>query len=359
MKNASGNRGEWSELYTFLKLLSDGKIYAADENLCRINDLCFPVTKILREEHPGDIIEYVTGPVIQISTPDGDRAEVAAVMVEAYARKLLDAISGMSGNLVSSSVEGLEDFLRSMFITKIKTGSRQKADITFEFFDINTGHRPTSGFSVKSRLGAPSTLMNASGATNFVYKIHGIGDREMQLINSIETYEKIIDRMQILYSHASRVEFIAVKNSVFGDNLCMIDSLMPDIMGHALVCRYRDNIKECRCLTDKLCEENPMGYNNPQIYRYKFQKLFCAFALGMLPASAWNGRDQASGGYIVVKTDGEPLAYSLHNRNAFEDYLLNSTYFEAASTSKHGFASVYKENGEYFINLNAQIRFKS
>jgi HpaII restriction endonuclease. len=30
-----GNKGEWSEIYTFLKLLADGKLYAADENLTR------------------------------------------------------------------------------------------------------------------------------------------------------------------------------------------------------------------------------------------------------------------------------------------------------------------------------------
>ena len=28
-----GNKGEWSEIYVFLKLLADGKLYSADENL--------------------------------------------------------------------------------------------------------------------------------------------------------------------------------------------------------------------------------------------------------------------------------------------------------------------------------------
>ncbi|RTK92254.1 MAG: HpaII family restriction endonuclease [Rickettsiales bacterium] len=27
------NKGEWSEFYTFLRLLADGKLYAADANL--------------------------------------------------------------------------------------------------------------------------------------------------------------------------------------------------------------------------------------------------------------------------------------------------------------------------------------
>ena len=29
----SGNKGEWSEIYIFLKLLDDGKVYAADKDM--------------------------------------------------------------------------------------------------------------------------------------------------------------------------------------------------------------------------------------------------------------------------------------------------------------------------------------
>lgn len=38
----TGNKGEWSELYTVLKLLADSKMYGADENLK-------PIWKCLRE----------------------------------------------------------------------------------------------------------------------------------------------------------------------------------------------------------------------------------------------------------------------------------------------------------------------
>ena len=31
-----GNKGEWSEAYAFIKLLGEGKVYAADENLKRM-----------------------------------------------------------------------------------------------------------------------------------------------------------------------------------------------------------------------------------------------------------------------------------------------------------------------------------
>lgn len=55
----SGNKGEWSELYVLLKLLSTGELYAADESLERIKDVYYPILKIIREEDEGKHLEYV------------------------------------------------------------------------------------------------------------------------------------------------------------------------------------------------------------------------------------------------------------------------------------------------------------
>ena len=43
------NKGEWSELYAFSRLLKEVKMYAADENVNMIEDEYFPILKILRE----------------------------------------------------------------------------------------------------------------------------------------------------------------------------------------------------------------------------------------------------------------------------------------------------------------------
>ena len=84
-----------------------------------------------------------------------------------------------------------------------------------------------------------------------------------------------------------------------------------------------------------------------------------AVALGMTAAREWNGREDADNGYIIVKTDGEVLAYHLFSRDAFETYLLNNTRFEKPSQDRHHFGKVYVEDSRKFLNLNLQIRFKS
>ena len=54
----TGNKGEWSELYALLHLLAQGKLYAADENVRKIDHTFFPIIKILRDEQADTHYEY-------------------------------------------------------------------------------------------------------------------------------------------------------------------------------------------------------------------------------------------------------------------------------------------------------------
>ena len=51
-----GNKGEWSELYAFLKLLGEGKLYCGDGALNRYDDKCYPILKIFRNDKRLQII---------------------------------------------------------------------------------------------------------------------------------------------------------------------------------------------------------------------------------------------------------------------------------------------------------------
>ena len=53
----------------------------------------------------------------------------------------------------------------------------------------------------------------------------------------------------------------------------------------------------------------------------------------MMPSKEWDGQYEANGGYVIVKEDGDVLAYYIYNRGAFETYLLNNTKLERGSTS--------------------------
>ena len=55
----AGNKGEWSELYAFLRLLSQGRVYAANEKVEKIDNVYYPILKIIREEQKGEIYEII------------------------------------------------------------------------------------------------------------------------------------------------------------------------------------------------------------------------------------------------------------------------------------------------------------
>ena len=46
----SGNIGEWSEIYTFFKLLADGKLHAANADLTLDPTSYYPIVKIIRQQ---------------------------------------------------------------------------------------------------------------------------------------------------------------------------------------------------------------------------------------------------------------------------------------------------------------------
>ena len=43
----TGNKGEWSEIYTLLKIISDKKLFAGDSDLNKIESLIFPTQRLL------------------------------------------------------------------------------------------------------------------------------------------------------------------------------------------------------------------------------------------------------------------------------------------------------------------------
>ena len=105
---------------------------------------------------------------------------------------------------------------------------------------------------------------------------------------------------------------------------------------------------------------NPLGFNfdtGHPFYSYKIKRFLTDVALGMMPSKVWTGELDSTGGFLVVKEDGEVLCYHIYNRNEFDDYLLKNTKLETASSTRHDFGTVFTENNLQYFKLNLQIRF--
>ncbi len=351
----SGNKGEWSELYTFLKLLNEGRVYAANERVEKMYELFFPILKIIREEHAGEKLEYVINEDdVSVQADSVELLKVPRAELGEKADYLLKEISRHSN---SFEIEEIAEYVNGIKVTKIKAPSSDTTDISMEIHDFHTGYKGVVGFSIKSEVGNAPTLLNAGETTNFVYKVTGISDNQMNEINSIDTASKIVDKMEQISRLGGTLTFFDVAHSGFRRNLIMIDSRLPEILGDLVLCHYQNNVKSLPELVEMLGKRDPLGFGETVVYSYKVKKFLCSCALGMKPAKKWDGIDEANGGYIIVKADGEILAYHIYNRNLFEEYLMKNTVLERASTTRHKYMELYKENGEMFIKLNLQIRF--
>lgn len=356
------NKGEWSELYAFSRLLKDGAIYAADENTNRIEDMYLPIIKLIREEFEGKPVEYFTGEVIEVIA---DNIKIATIEAKELAKEidiLLGKIFDGGATKGAFEISGVETFMDKIHITKVKAPSKDKADIVMQIHDVHTGYKPTVGFSIKSDVGSPPTLLNSGKNTRIRYSIEGLSDELTEKINALNKdncKNYIKERMSLLFAN-STVKFNQIKDNTFNDNLIMIDSLMPQLFGELVCMHYKhinDGVYDCKKLIELVSKDNALRYRSPEVYSYKFKKLITASALGMTPGKIWNGRDAATGGYIIIKKDGDVVCYHLYNRNFFEDYLLKNTRFDRPSADRHDYGYVYSENNKKYIDLNVQIRF--
>lgn len=364
----AGNKGEWSEIYALFRLLGDGKIYAADGNLERMPDTYLPIIKIIREENAGELCEYFTGEEIKITVNGEERLAVPSEEFTQNADFLISKLQTpeISKKKGSFEIHETELFMNKIFVYKIKAPSRAlnrkfggKADITMEVHDSNSGLQAETAFSIKSELGGGSSLGNASEATNFIFKVNGITDEHMDAFNAIDTPHKLIDRMNYLKSLGASLSYVKTYRQQASDNLLMIADNMEQIISRALYYYYWDGISSFQDVIDKLTEENPLQYPNAEfIYTKRIKDFLYACFSGLNLGNPWNGSRDVSGGYIVVKSNGEVLAYHNYIQDAFMQFLVKHCKLDKGGTKKHKYGIIYKENNEYFIKLNLQIRFK-
>lgn len=349
------NKGEWSEVYAFFKLLADGRLYCGDGHLNRYDDKYYPILEIFRNDAP-DRNAYiihsakksilVAGETIHIEIPQ-ERFRVEAA-------NLLETIKKIGGGEHEDTLK----FMREIDCGPVKAKSTDKADIRIVIHNLATGSKPELGYSIKSKLGGDSTLINSNkDASNFIFKIDGINDAQMRHINSLDKFKQKFDYIREVGGTWS---FSKVSGETLRNNLTMLDLGMARIVAACMEKYYSGQGSEVSVACRKVAQEDPLHINSPEgqpMYAYKIKQFLLAFALGMTVSSPWDGSFNANGGYIVVKEDGDVICYHFFDRNDLEEYLFNNTKFDTPSTTRHEFGEVYRVMDSYFIKLNLQIRF--
>ena len=355
----TGNKGEWSEIYTLLRLLGEGKVHAGDANLNKLS-LYYPIINIIREESKR--YEYKPDVNKNIVIIDEDGNEYLRISMNKFMEEssfLLDEIKANTNS--AFSIPQTEAFMKQIGCTKLKAPSKDKADIRIIIHDMRTNMKPLLGFSIKSQLGSPSTLLNPGDSTNITYKVIG-GYMSDQDINDINAIQDHMPRMQALLDKGYRLEYYDIEHLTFKNNLLFLDTCMPQFIGDCLLCSSMPaQNTSTKSLVEKVAINNPFNFTGKDIvafYEHKMKVLLIDSALGMTSAKEWKGKYDANGGYLIVKKDGDIVCYHFYNRNDVEDYLYHNTRFDRPSRSRYHFGSLYRNtDGNVCMKLNLQIRF--
>ena len=355
----TGNKGEWSEIYTLFKLLGDKQLFLGNKEIEKLEGIIYPILRVLRTENNGDFEYSIQDEIILIS---GGK-EVLKIAILEFKEKAKFLLQKIKENKERTfSVPEIEGFMKSINCISLKASSTAKTDITIVVHDQRTNQQPTLGFSIKSQLGSPSTLLNAGKTTNFIFKISNIKliKTEIEKINSITSRSKIMDRINSVLQSNGQFVFTKTEKQIFSNNLILIDSKLPEIISQIVYEFYSSDKSSVADLVQKININNPLNFdisNEHKFYEYKIKRFLTDIALGMMPSKVWTGQYDATGGYLIVKENGDVLCYHIYNRNEFEDYLFNNTKLETASSNRHDFGSIYEENGNLYFKLNLQIRF--
>lgn len=360
------NKGSWSELYVVGSLLAAGGAFAGDGMQRALRNRFLHVLRVVLEgPNPDESDEYLyQGELITHTRPFRARRDIRAEELRVALSGLLqDLRARQHGDFPSESGEKLLELLGRT--SPAASSSKRIYDLLLELYYPDQGeYGSLTGFSIKSQVGQPSTLLNASGSTNIVYRLSpqpSDGESIMESFNSARSFREAflvlrtqgIDAVYAGYQPSPRR-----LDSQFEQNLTLIDSQMPSIVARITKAYYQNSESSLAQLLDL---SFPKGSVGAEAVRFKVGEFAGAVAMGLRPNDVWRGDTNRFKGFAVLQESGEVLLYDISNIIELREYLLHNLKLETPSPTRHKFGKIYYDNadGYYKLKLNLQLRFIS
>jgi hypothetical protein len=335
------NKGEWSELYAFLKLLIEGFAHEADKDLKK-KPAKYDFVSLLRDD---------SGEMKVIPTRESHYGEEETVSRQSLISFTLELFSKIKSGDGAFELAEAKDVLSALGLERIKASATSKTDLLAKIKSPATGEEIDRGFSIKSQLGSPSTLINASSHTRFEYFLP-LPVNEIEQIWAADGAHGPQDKIRSLNQKGVVISSRGAISPVFRDNLSFWGNEFHSSVGLLFLEAY---LAGSRKISD-LCTGNVFG---SEAFKYKLKEFLAASALGMMPSKPWDGKHPVHGGYIVVGKNGELLVLSAEKGDDFRDYLFERSSFETPSSSRFQVASLTSVSDGSAMTLTMQIRFQA
>lgn len=349
---------EWCELYTFLRLLTDGKVVLGTAE-AKKGETHWPIAMIQREEHDGTRNYYIEGDTIRIEGEERDSKSIPREDFGIVAGLILQAVKSSSENDVAAP-DGVEEFLDEVSIFDLEAKTEDRTDFLVAFWHPEA---PLRGFNVRSRLSGMNPLLDGGRAANLKLEQSGVkfANPEVNNINALPASPtEVIDRMTMIERLGGVLKYSDVADRVFRSNLLMIDLHFPRVLAEMVRLMHLEDVARISELTEMIKQMNPLKIKDELIGKhcfceFKMKQFLMALALGMRPAKIYNGQDSAVEGILLLNGNGEVLCYHKSEKQVMEDFLFLNTRLEKGSLDKDKYGYLEKENGAYYFKLNAKI----
>lgn len=190
------NKGEWSELYVFLGIINDPRLFEANSELNIDKNKFITVKEITREEK-SKTKQYIftddNSSIILCVDGKTTKIEIDRGYLKKKIREILEEILNHHGR--SIEVPSSDEVMKKFQCEQPMALSKNKADLVMSVLNHMGTMEERVGYSIKSMLGGKSTLFNSSQSTNFTYEVIGCPINAEE-INSIDTHSKIRDRVK-------------------------------------------------------------------------------------------------------------------------------------------------------------------
>lgn len=379
----TGNKGEWSEVYALIKLMTDGQLFQSDINLNVDAENVYDVIAAYKKDVGYDLT-FERNEGVKVFKIEGEEktliAEKSYADFENLSHLLLSGIRAGSGK--TFKLPSVNPYFDELQIAKVQAGANTKADLRLRIYDHRLAKEADLGFSIKSLIGSKSTLFNPDIEGNFIFEVTNFDKTLVKELN-VETYNplgnvgKLTARINQIEKEGGKFKFLKIQSSQLWKNLKMVDGDMPEIIGWALYYRWRERKSLISDVVNILEQEDPLNFyddetSSQRMYEYKMKKFLVDSAMGMTTQTAWHGEYDSFGGVIVVKKDGDLVCFHVYDINLFRNYLLNNTFFEQPATGENGddpghanpssgktfnYGWLYEEDNKCYFKINLQVRF--
>ncbi len=349
---------EWSEIYVFFRLLSDGKVSMGTTKGKRNESNSRPIAMIQREEHDGTRRYYIDPEEIRLESetiskrlPREDFGIVADLILQAIK-------SSPTGEVASP--DGVEEFLDEVSIFDLEARTDDRTDFSIAFWHEDA---PLSGINIRSRIGTMNPLLDGGRTANLKLEQSGVkfASPTVNKINALPgSPTEVAERIMMIERLGGVLKYSDVADRVFRCNLLMIDLHFPRLLAEMVRTMHLDGITRISELTELMKNVNPLKIKEELInkhgyYEFKMKQFLMALALGMRPAKIYRGTDSAVEGMLFVDGNGEVMCYHKSEREVFEDFLFQNSRFEKGPLEKDKYGFLERENNVYYFKLNAKI----